>query len=75
MGFWLTRGRVPLLQSKKVNWRVALDELLWLIRGGRNIGPLNSHIWDEWADQNGELGPIYGVQWRGMGATGINPPL
>lgn len=68
MKFWLSHGRVPLLQSKKVNWRVALDELLWLIRGGRNIGSLNSRIWDEWADPEGELGPIYGVQWRGMGA-------
>lgn len=68
MRFWLTRGQVPLLQSKKINWRVPLDELLWCVRGGHNIGSLNSHIWDKWADQSGELGPIYGVQWRGMGA-------
>lgn len=68
MKFWLTRGRVPLLQSKKINWRVALDELLWLVHGKHNTGSLNSHIWDAWADQRGELGPIYGVQWRGLGA-------
>ena len=68
MKFWLTQGRVPLLQSKKINWRVPLDELLWLVKGGHNTGSLNSHIWDKWADSEGELGPIYGVQWRGRGA-------
>lgn len=68
MRFWLARMRVPLLQSKKINWRVPLDELLWLIRGGHDTSSLNSHIWDKWAGPGGELGPIYGVQWRGMGA-------
>ena len=67
MRFWLTRGRIPLLQTKKINWRVPLDELLWFIRGEHSTRSLNSHIWDEWAD-DGELGPIYGVQWRGLGA-------
>lgn len=68
MKFWLSGGVVPLLQTKKINWRVPLDELLWLIRGEHNTQTLNSGIWDEWADHDGELGPIYGVQWRGMGA-------
>lgn len=68
MKFWLSSGRVPLLQTKKINWRVPLDELLWLIRGEHNTQTLNSGIWNEWADPDGELGPIYGVQWRGMGS-------
>lgn len=68
MKFWLTQGRVPLLQSKRINWRVPLDELLWFIRGEHNIQTLNSKIWDAWAAPDGDLGPIYGVQWRGMGS-------
>lgn len=68
MRFWLSDRRVPLLQSKKIDWRVPLDELLWFIRGEHNTQTLNSGIWDEWASPDGELGPIYGVQWRGMGA-------
>lgn len=68
MRFWLSDGRVPLLQTKEVNWKAALDELLWFIRGEHNTRTLKSGIWDEWADSNGDLGPIYGVQWRGMGA-------
>lgn len=68
MRFWLSGGRVPLLQTKKINWHVPLDELLWLIRGEHNTRTLKSGIWDEWADSDGDLGPIYGVQWRGMGS-------
>lgn len=68
MKFWLTQGRVPLLQSKEINWRVPLGELLWLIRGEHNTRTLNSGIWNAWAGLDGELGPIYGVQWRGLGA-------
>ena len=68
MKFWLSGGKVPLLQTKKIDWRVPLDELLWCIRGEHNVNTLNSGIWDEWAGPDGELGPIYGVQWRGMGA-------
>lgn len=68
MKFWLSYGKVPLLQTKKIDWRVPLDELLWFIRGEHNTRTLNSSIWDEWADSDGDLGPIYGVQWRGMGA-------
>lgn len=68
MKFWLTGGTVPLLQTKKIDWRVPLEELLWFIRGGHNSNDLNSSIWDPWADADGELGPIYGVQWRGLGS-------
>lgn len=68
MKFWLSRMSVPLLQTKKIDWRVPLEELLWLIRGGHNSKDLNSSIWDHWADEGGDLGPIYGVQWRGLGA-------
>lgn len=68
MKFWLSHGKVPLLQTKKINWRVPLDELLWFIKGEHNTRTLKSGIWDEWADSDGDLGPIYGVQWRGMGA-------
>lgn len=61
----LTDGRVPLPQTKTVNPRVPLRELLWMIRGETNIyDGLGSHIWDEWADADGNLGPIYGAQWR-----------
>lgn len=68
MKFWLSRGKVPLLQTKRINWHTPLDELLWLIRGEHNTRTLKSGIWDEWADSDGDLGPIYGVQWRGMGS-------
>jgi len=72
MKFWLTGGRVPLLQTKKIDWRVPLDELLWFIRGEHNSRRLGSKIWDPWADAEGELGPIYGVQWRGEGACTVD---
>ena len=68
MKFWLSRMSVPLLQTKKINWRVPIEELLWFIRGGRNANELSSSIWDPWAAEDGDLGPIYDVQWRGLGA-------
>lgn len=69
MKFWLARGAVPLLQTKRIDWRVPLEELLWFIRGGHNSNDLNSSIWDPWAAADGDLGPIYGVQWRGFGSS------
>ena len=58
----------PLIQSKKVFTKGVEAELLWMLRGETNIGPLvkqGVHIWDEWADkETGELGPVYGAQWR-----------
>ncbi|QIG70696.1 thymidylate synthase protein [Rhizobium phage RHph_I1_18] len=57
----------PLLISKRVHMRSIVVELLWFLRGESNIKYLHDHgvtIWDEWADKHGELGPVYGVQWR-----------
>jgi thymidylate synthase len=54
----------PLLTTKEVNFKAMVAELLWMLSGSTNINDLDAKIWNQWADENGDLGPVYGKQWR-----------
>lgn len=73
--FDLRGDSFPLLTTKKVFLRGVIEELLWFLRGSTDNNELNAvgvHIWDEWADEKGQLGPIYGHQWRSWSAYDDN---
>ncbi len=75
MRFDLSDGTIPLLTTKRMHIPSIIHEMLWYLQGTGNIKYLQDNgvrIWNEWADENGDLGPVYGVQWRNWNGDGVD---
>lgn len=71
--FNLKNDLFPIVTTKEINYKAVVDELLWFLSGSTNINDLKStKIWNEWANENGDLGPIYGHQWRNLAVDQIS---
>lgn len=72
------RAGFPAITTKRLFWRGVVSELIWFLSGQSNIAELHFsdvHIWDQWADEDGDLGPVYGCQWRSWGARQNGQPI